>query len=101
MMKILVERTQKAGDKLIDKSLSFGPEEKFDISNAFRHSKETLAPKYRALFNFMNQACGMYAKKNSHHNFDLHPICGSILSSFVRHIRTTSALTGTLRENAS
>ena len=75
MMKILVERTQKAGDKLIDKSLPFGPKEKFDISNAFLHSKETSAPKNRALFNFMNQACGRYAKKNSHHNFDLHAIC--------------------------
>ena len=62
MLKFLVERTQKAGKKLIDKSLPFGPNDKFDTSNAFLHGKENSAPRNRALFNFMNQACGRYDK---------------------------------------
>ena len=63
MLKILVDRTQKAGDIVIDKSIPSGPNEKFDISNAFLHGKETSAPRNRALFHFMNQACGGTLKR--------------------------------------
>ena len=60
MMKVLVDRTQKAGDKLLDKSLPFGSKEKFDISHAYLHGRDPSSPRNRALFNFMNQACGRY-----------------------------------------
>ena len=40
MMKVLVDRTQKAGDKLLDKSLPFGSKEKFDISHAYLHGRD-------------------------------------------------------------
>ena len=84
--KVLVDRTQKAGEKLLDKSLPFGRKEKFDISHAYLHGRDPSPPRNRALFNFMNQACGRYInnqqKKCVYREF-IHIITISIFFSLI------------------